>query len=314
MTAFTIAIPSKGRLKDSAERWLVDCGFKLSQRGGERGYQADLRGLPGAQVMLLPAREIAQGLIDGVLHLGISGEDLLEDLSPQRTADVAVLKRLGFGRADVVVAVPQAWLDVNTMADLDAAGALFRSRHGRRFRVATKYHALTRRYFSRHAVSEYRLVDSAGATEAAPSAGSADLIVDITSTGATLAANHLKVLSDGVMLRSEAVLGASFRADWSEDAKTILAVLLDAVDARDRADALVQITAGGPIPDTVAQENALSFVRGAVAYCPASKANTIARALTAAGLAPVSVAEVAFIYDGHNHALESFLDKTMATC
>ncbi|MEM0986378.1 MAG: ATP phosphoribosyltransferase [Pseudomonadota bacterium] len=313
MTGFTFAIPSKGRLKDQAESWLSSCGFELHQRGGSRGYQADLAGVPDAQILLLSAREIAQGLIDGTIHLGITGEDLLEELSPRQTDDVDVLKRLGFGRADVVVAVPQAWLDVSSLADLDAAGALFRQRHGRRFRVATKYPAQTRRFFARHGVGEYRLVDSAGATEAAPAAGSAELIVDITSTGATLAANGLKVLDDGIMLRSEAVLGASLRASWTESAKSILGVLLGAVEARECATSLRQLTASKPLPADLVEQLALENVAGQTAYCAAKKAVSAARALSEAGYGPVAISEVAFLYHSHNRALENFLDKTKAT-
>ena len=139
MSRLTIAIPSKGRLKDNSEAWLKASGFKLRQKGGGRGYSAELKGLPDAEVMLLSAREIAEELIAGNLHVGITGEDLLHDLAGDFDRDVAVMRRLGFGGADVIVAVPAAWLDVDTMSDLEAAGALFRQRHGRRMRVATKY-------------------------------------------------------------------------------------------------------------------------------------------------------------------------------
>ncbi len=137
MTRLTIAIPSKGRLKEKSEDWLEASGFKLRQLGGGRGYRAQLDGLPDVDVMLLSAREIAEGLISGALHVGVTGEDLLHDLSGDVERDVQVMRRLGFGGADVIVAVPAAWLDVETMADLEAAGAQFRARHGRRMRVAT---------------------------------------------------------------------------------------------------------------------------------------------------------------------------------
>lgn len=225
MSALTIAIPSKGRLKEKSEAFFASCGFRLVQEGGERGYQARLEGLDGAQVLLLPARDIAQGLIDGAFHMGITGEDLLHDLSERPGEDAVVLSQLGFGGADVIVAVPKAWADVSTMSDLDAAGALYRARHGRRLKVATKYMRMTRRFFGNASVGEYRLVYSAGATEAAPMTGVADLIVDITSTGATLEANGLKILEDGVMLRSQASLAASLPADWSDEAKKCANVL-----------------------------------------------------------------------------------------
>ncbi len=226
MSALTIAIPSKGRLKDNSEAFFAACGYTLVQEGGERGYQAKLEGLPEARILLLPAREIAQGLIDGSFHLGITGEDLLHDLSESPGEDAAVLKHLGFGGADVIVAVPSCWLDVATMSDLDAAGALFRKRHGRRLKVATKYMRLTRRFFANASVGEYRLVYSAGATEAAPASGAADLIVDITSTGATLKANGLKILDDGIILKSQASLAGALQADWTPEAVAALTDLM----------------------------------------------------------------------------------------
>jgi len=219
MSVLTIAIPSKGRLKEKSEAFFAKCGYRLVQGGGERGYSAQLEGLDGANVLLLPAREIAQGLIDGAFHMGITGEDLLHDLSERPGEDAVVLERLGFGQADVIVAVPKAWVDVSTMSDLDAAGAMFRARHGHRLKVATKYMRLTRRFFGNASVGEYRLIYSAGATEAAPTTGAADLIVDITSTGATLEANGLKILDDGIILKSQASLAASLDADWTPEAK-----------------------------------------------------------------------------------------------
>jgi ATP phosphoribosyltransferase len=227
MSRLTIAIPSKGRLKEQTEAWLASIGHPLRQIGGERGYTAEIDGLD-AEVRLLSAREIAQGLIEGSLHFGVTGEDLLHDLAPDGPEDFRVLRRLGFGGADVVVAVPQAWFDVDTMSDLEAAGAAFRKSHGRRLRVATKYLRLTRRYFAQKSVGEYRLVESAGATEAAPSTGSADVIVDITTTGATLKANGLKVLRDGVILQSEAAFTQSVRASFTSEARAVADTLVGA--------------------------------------------------------------------------------------
>ena len=181
---------------------------------------------------LLSAREIAQGLIEGSLHAGVTGEDLLHDLAPAGASDFRVVRQLGFGGADVIVAVPQAWLDVDTMADLEAAGAAFRKLHHRRLRVATKYMRLTRRFFAAKSVGEYRLVESAGATEAAPATGAADVIVDITSTGATLRANGLKILEDGVILKSEASFALSPTANWSEAARASCSRLLERIEPR----------------------------------------------------------------------------------
>jgi len=228
MSRITLAIPSKGRLKEQTEDWLARLGHPLRQIGGERGYTAEIDGID-AEVRLLSAREIAQGLIDGSLDFGVTGEDLLNDLSPDGPSDFSVLQRLGFGGADVVVAVPQAWFDVDTMADLEAAGAAFRKAHHRRLRVATKYLRITRRFFAQKSVGEYRLVESAGATEAAPATGTADVIVDITTTGATLKANGLKILDDGVILKSEAAFTRSVRAASGPAADAVAAKLLPAL-------------------------------------------------------------------------------------
>ena len=148
------------------------------------------------------------------MHFGVTGEDLIREAAPQLDGRVSLLKALGFGHADVVVAVPQAWIDVATMADFDDVCAAFFQRHRRRLRIATKYVTLTRAFFAGAGIADYRIVESAGATEGAPAAGTAEAIVDITSTGTTLAANGLKMLEDGTILQSQAQLAASLAADW----------------------------------------------------------------------------------------------------
>jgi ATP phosphoribosyltransferase len=167
--------------------------------------------------------------------MGVTGEDLVRETLPDADAKVLLLTPLGFGYANVVVAVPQAWIDVKTMADLEDVAAAFRARRGERMRVATKYLNLTRRFFAERHVTDYRIVESLGATEGAPAAGQAELIVDITTTGATLAANALKILDDGVMLRSEANLVASLTAAWDEKTKETARILLSRIVAEEEA-------------------------------------------------------------------------------
>lgn len=203
----TIALPSKGRMKDDAMAIFARAGLEIVNIGNERSYRGVITGMDGAEVAFLSAGEIARELGNGNIDMGVTGEDLVrEDLS---AADerVAFCARLGFGHADVVVAVPDVWLDVDSMADLGDVAADFRARHGRRLRIATKYWRLTQQFFSaQHGIQVYRIVESLGATEGAPASGQADIIVDITSTGSTLLANHLKILSDGIILQSEACL------------------------------------------------------------------------------------------------------------
>ena len=202
MNPLTLAIPSKGRLMEAATMLLEKAGYKIERSGTERGYRGKLIGLKNVEIAFLSASEIATSLKDGKIDAGITGEDLLRETM----ADPHVALRLNFGPAIVVVAVPHCWLDVAVMADLDDVSEQFYAAHGRRLRVATKYANLTRRFFAEKGVTGYRIIESLGATEGAPAAGTAELIVDITTSGATLAANAHKILDDGLILASCAVL------------------------------------------------------------------------------------------------------------
>jgi ATP phosphoribosyltransferase len=236
-----LAVPSKGRLMDETAQLFGRGGLKLARTGNERGYRGELQGLPGVEVAFVSASEIADLLRKGEIHLGVTGEDLVRDLIPEAETDVEFLRPLGFGHADVVVAVPDFWIDVSTMSDLEEAALLYRRRHGTRMRVATKYRTLTRMFFSGHryggeprsvdTVTMYRIVESLGATEGAPAAGLAELIVDITSTGSTLKANSLRVLDDGVILRSQANLVMSRRAPWTEATQALKDAVLGSLGA-----------------------------------------------------------------------------------
>ncbi|OYW56426.1 MAG: ATP phosphoribosyltransferase [Hyphomicrobium sp. 32-62-53] len=214
-----LAVPSKGRLMEQTIEIFAQAGLTLRKAGNERGYRGEIAGLDTVEVAFISASEIAWYLKTGRAHMGVTGEDLIREQISDASERVTFLKALGFGHADVVVAVPNYWIDVRTMADLDEIAATFRREHGRWFRVATKYINTTRRFFAEKGVIDYRIIESLGATEGAPAAGTADLIVDITSTGATLLANGLRILDDGVILKSEANLVASKVANWSPAAR-----------------------------------------------------------------------------------------------
>jgi ATP phosphoribosyltransferase len=216
-----LALPSKGRLMDECARMLTRAGLSVSKSGSPRGYQGEIAELPGVEVNFVSSAEIAQLLKSGKIHLGITGEDLLRETISDCDERITFLRRCGFGRADVVVAVPAAWIDVRGMFDLEEMATSFRRLHGRRMRVATKYMNLTRRFFAQHGVTGYRIVESLGATEGAPAALLAELIVDITTSGATLRANGLKVLEDGVILKSQANLVSANAAPWSEELRRL---------------------------------------------------------------------------------------------
>jgi len=210
--AVLLGIPSKGRLMERTRELFARAGLEIRRTGHERGYTGAIEGLSEVEVAFLSAAEIAQQLRLGRLHLGVTGEDLIRECMADADERVELVRPLGFGEATVVVAVPRCWIDVARMSDLEDVGVIFRREHGRRLRVATKYMNLTRRFFAEKGVTGYRIVESLGATEGTPAAGTAELAVDITTTGATLRANHLKVLDDGVILRSQANLVAARRA------------------------------------------------------------------------------------------------------
>jgi ATP phosphoribosyltransferase len=232
---FVLAVPSKGRLQENATTFFARAGLRLTQGRGARDYRGTLDGVDGIEVAFVSASEIVGLLAAGYAHLGITGEDLVRETVDGADRKLELLTPLGFGNANVVVAVPQAWIDVRTMADLEDVAAAFYTRRGERMRVATKYVNLTRAFFAENHVTDYRIVESLGATEGAPAAGQAELIVDITTTGATLSANALKVLDDGVILRSEANLVASLTAPWDDTAKEKARQILSRIAAEETA-------------------------------------------------------------------------------
>lgn len=216
-----IGVPSKGRLMENTFDWFGARGLTMRQLGDAREYAGEVEGVAGVELVLLSAGEIPRELAAGRIHLGVTGSDMIRDKLADWSTQVEELALMGFGQADLILAVPNVWIDVTSIDDLDAAAAAFRAAHGFRLRIATKYHRLVRDYLTEHGVADYQLVDSQGATEGTVKNLTAEAIADITSTGETLRANHLKVL-DGVIHASQATLYASKSADWSGTARTEL--------------------------------------------------------------------------------------------
>jgi ATP phosphoribosyltransferase len=231
-----LGLPSKGRLQQETIAWFAERGVTLALDGGGRAYRGDVRGVDGVELVLLAAAEIPRELAAGRLHLGVTGQDLVRERVPRWDARLSELSPMGFGFADLVVAVPAFWIDVADMADLDAAAGEFRARHGHRLRVATKYHHLVRAFFQDHGVADYQLVDSQGATEGTVKNLTAEAVADITTTGSTLRDNHLRVLEDGVILRSQATLFAARSARWEGAPEAALAAVCTRAGLRVPAD------------------------------------------------------------------------------
>jgi ATP phosphoribosyltransferase len=202
----TIGLPSKGRLKDKSVAFFDDKGLKVLQNKKERNYFATIENKPNIKIIYLHAKEIIQRLGDGTLDVGISGLDLLNESEKNLQDKINVKQKLNFGEANLVVAIPDDWIDVQTIADLEEVAFDIRSKRNARLRVATKYPNLTNNFLISKGVTQYKLIPSLGATETYPFIGSSEIITDITSTGKTLEDNNLRVLKDGLILKSTACL------------------------------------------------------------------------------------------------------------
>lgn len=230
-----LGVPSKGRLMEKTFDWFGSRGVSLRRTGNEREYAGAVEGVDGVELVLLSAGEIPRELAAGRIHLGVTGSDLVRDKLGDWESQVGELATLGFGHADLIIAVPRAWVDVETLDDLDAAASDFRAEHGFRLRIATKYHHLVREYLKEMGVADYQLVDSQGATEGTVKNETAEAIADITSSGETMRANHLKVLNDAVIHKSQATLFKSRNADWGPEERRLFAALSKTlgIDQRD---------------------------------------------------------------------------------
>ena len=202
----TIGLPSKGRLKESSISFLDKNNLKLTINGGERNYFAKVKNFPNIKIIYLHAKEIIQRIGDGTLDIGISGLDLLNESAANLKQKIEIKKKLDFGLANVVIAVPDEWIDVQTLADLEEVSFDFRDKKNTRLRVATKYPNLTNTFLVSKGITQYKIVPSLGATETYPFIGSSEIITDITSTGKTLKDNNLRILKDGLILKSQACI------------------------------------------------------------------------------------------------------------
>jgi len=311
-TSLVLAVPPKGRLQENAEAFFARSGLSLIKPRGARDYRGAIAGLAGVEVAYLSASEITSQLATGSVHLGVTGEDLVREMIPDADSKVVLIEGLGFGFATVVVAVPQAWIDVRTMADVDDVGTSFRHAHGRKMRVATKYINLTREFFSAHGIVDYRILESTGATEGAPAAGTAELIVDITTTGTTLVANGLKIVEDGIILRSQANLVAARGATWGVSEHETARVILDRVAAQQRARGFREVRARFAACDASLVERAQEKFGVATPFggptssgmltlhCPPNQVYALTSFLRENGAEAVAVADLDYVFSRDN--------------
>lgn len=204
-----LGVPSKGRLMEQTFDWFADRGVRLSRAGSDREYAGRVEGVEGVSLVLLSAGEIPRELAAGRIELGVTGTDLVREKLAGWSSDLVEITPMGFGHADLILAVPDCWRDCTDLDDFAAIARDFRAEHGFRLRIATKYHRLVRAWLSAHEVADYQLVDSQGATEGTVANLTAEAIADITSSGETLRANNLRILDEAPILRSQATLFAS---------------------------------------------------------------------------------------------------------
>ena len=228
-----LGIPSKGRLMGQTFDWFLERGIKLIRSESDREYAGHIEGMKNVQLIFLSASEIPRELSAGRLHFGVTGNDVIQEKLVRFNQLVKPISELGFGFADLIIAVPTFWVDVETLDDLDAVSAQFRDKHGYRLRIATKYHRLLREFLMKAGVADYQIIDSQGATEGAVKNGLAEAVADITSTGNTLKANHLKILLDGLILKSQATLFKSLIAEFSQEENQVAKLFLEKLATRD---------------------------------------------------------------------------------
>ena len=215
-----IGIPSKGRLKDKSLS--VFKKNKIHIKNTKRSYISEVKNFKNNEVVFSHAREIIERLSDGSLDVGISGFDLLNESLPGIKKHILIYKRLSFGFADLVVAVPQDWIDVQTIADLEEISFNFKDKIYGKLRIATKYPNLTNEFLTSKGVTQYKIVNSLGATEIYPFTNQSEIITDITSSGATLKANKLRILKDGFILKSSACILVSKKSLKDKSKKLII--------------------------------------------------------------------------------------------
>ena len=221
----TIGLPSKGRLKDGSINFLSRNNLKLTSNGGDRNYFAEVKNFPNIKIIYLHAREIIEQISLGNIDVGFSGYDLFKENEINVQNKILINKKYNYGNANLVLAIPDLWIDVQTLLDLDEVADQFKKNKKRLLRVATKYPNLTRQFLYSKGITQFQLVKSLGSTEVAPFTGTAEIISDITSTGATLKANSLRILKDGEILKSQACLMISKLSSKKTGIKKIINLL-----------------------------------------------------------------------------------------
>src|SRR6266516_4415374 len=248
-----LALPGKGTLEPATLAFLAECGMKVN-RNNPRQYIASVSSMPDLEVVFQRAADIPLLVQDGDATFGITGYDIMAEYrgtseieaeDDDHDNDIMILEQdLGYGNCRLVVAVPENWIDISTCADLWHLSGYYLDHKKRGLRIATKYPSLTAQFLRQHGITHCKIISPHGALEAAPLTETADLIVDLTETGTTLRENHLKLLDDGVVLRSQACLIANTRLlRENKQALSLASIVLELIEARMQARNRSMLTA-----------------------------------------------------------------------
>lgn len=319
-----IALPSKGSLYDGTLAFLKGCGLPVSREGRGRGYWGKIGSLDGAVAQFLRAEEIPIRVEAGDVLMGVTGYDLHQESCLESTVSQVLFPQLGFGHARLVVAIPRVWIDVNCMEDVAEVAADLKRTRGYGLRVGTKFHRLTRRFFAEHSIRDYLIVDSRGATEGMPASGTADIVVDLTSSGATIIENGLKEIQDGTVVSSEASVIVSTRPEnWNDEAMAVLSQVVDSIEAglRARRRKLVHFSAepakqrsltrslasqfGCEVHDHHSEDEAANAVFVSV-VCPSKNVYPVVRHLRAEGATGISVLQPELLFEDASATVQNF--------
>ncbi len=248
--SLTLALPSKGAIAEPTINFLRDCGLRV-EKPNQRQYTGLIPAIPSLSVLFQRVTDVLYKVADGTAQIGITGLDVVKE-NPHNNV-VVVHSALGFGQCSLVVAVPEMWVDVENMPDLLDVALDFREQKQRNIRIATKYPLLSRQFLHDHGIHHFTLVKAEGAIEAAPTLGYADIIIDLTQTGTTLRENHLKILSDGIIIDSQACLIGNRQAlQENPEYLNTLRILIEYVDATQHGRGYFQLVAN--VKGTSAEE------------------------------------------------------------
>ena len=325
-----IALPSDGELYDSTIAFMRACGLTVS-RPNSRRYTGTVPTIPGVEVLFQRTADVTQKVEEGSAELGVTGLDRVFEYRNDEARAAVLIEDLEYGRCEFVMAVPDSWMDVTSLSDLADLALEFRQ-EGKQLRIATKYPRLLRGYLYERGINYFTLVPASGAMEAAPAAGYADLIADLTATGVTLRENQLKQLDEGTILASQACLIANpILLSVSRETLALARSIVELMEGHLRAEPYYRLTANvraasaEEVSSTVLARPDLAGLRGPTVARVYNieeqdwfnvslliKKGQLLEAvdhLRNCGAIDVAASQLSYLFDGHSEAYENLFGR-----